>query len=63
MTNLKSEQRNLKDVFSCKTFFSTNPRPTSVNALRPNDIEVVGAIGDSLTVNLLINNNILYFFC
>ena len=50
MTNITFQPRNLKDVFNCNTFISTNPRPTSVHALRPNDIEIIGAIGDSLTV-------------
>jgi hypothetical protein len=37
-------------IFQClnnQLFFL--PRPTSVNRLRPNDIEVIGAMGDSLT--------------
>lgn len=49
MDNLTSEQRSLRNVFGCSTFVSTGPRPTSVHALRPNDIEIIGAIGDSLT--------------
>jgi len=49
MENITSERMDLKNVFSCNTFVSTSPRPTSVHALRPNDIEIIGAIGDSLT--------------
>lgn len=60
MVNLTSEQRSLRNAFSCNTFVSTGPRPTSVHALRPNDIEIVGAIGDSLTV-CFINEIFLYF--
>ena len=35
--------------FYCPSFISTYPRPSSVHRLRPNDVEVIGAIGDSLT--------------
>lgn len=35
--------------FDCPGFASTNPKPTSVHRIRPNDIDVIGAIGDSLT--------------
>jgi hypothetical protein len=40
-------------TFNCQIGPLTNPRPTSVHALRPSDINVIGAIGDSLTVNSL----------
>jgi len=36
-------------TFNCQIGPLTNPRPTSVHSLRPSDIEVIGAIGDSLT--------------
>ncbi|RNA24384.1 phospholipase membrane-associated-like [Brachionus plicatilis] len=49
MTNFTAEPRSLKDFFYCNTFVSTSPRPTNVHALRPNDIEYIGAVGDSLT--------------
>lgn len=62
MDNYSSEPRNLKNLFSCNTFVSTNPRPTSVHALRPNDIEIIGAIGDSLTVHSLIYHFIVLNF-
>ncbi len=42
-------------TFDCQIEpLTTNKRPTSVHALRPSDIEVIGAIGDSLTVKMSI---------
>ena len=35
--------------FKCPTLLKKYPRATSVHKLRPADIEVVGAMGDSLT--------------
>lgn len=35
--------------FNCKVGPLTTARPTSVHALRPSDIDAIGAIGDSLT--------------
>ena len=37
-------------TFNCPPLNPSNPKPTSVHQLRPSDIEVVSAIGDSLTV-------------
>ena len=37
-------------VFSCPILPKPSQRPTSVHLLTPSDIEVVGAIGDSITV-------------
>jgi hypothetical protein len=45
------ESIEARGPFNCQIMPSTNPRPTSVHQLRPSDIEVVAAIGDSLTVN------------
>ncbi|CAF1084675.1 unnamed protein product [Brachionus calyciflorus] len=42
MANITSHRIALKNEFKC-------PRPTSVHTLRPNDIEIIGALGDSLT--------------
>lgn len=38
--------------FPCtdKSLFKSKTKPTSVHALRPGDIDLVGALGDSLTV-------------
>lgn len=36
-------------LFTCNVGTSSSPKPTSVHKLKPNDIDVVGAIGDSLT--------------
>jgi phospholipase B1 len=35
--------------FSCPVIAASTSNPTSVHALRPNDIKVVGALGDSIT--------------
>jgi hypothetical protein len=35
--------------FKCPTFIKNYPRSTSVHKLRPTDIEVIGAMGDSIT--------------
>lgn len=40
----------LKNLFSCNVSPVSGQRPTSVHALRPQDIEVIAALGDSLTV-------------
>lgn len=45
----QSRDEGSRAVFRCQVTPSTNPKPTSVHALRPSDIEVIGAIGDSLT--------------
>ena len=37
-------------TFTCQTFAGTGAKPNSVHELRPADISVIGAIGDSLTV-------------
>ena len=43
--------------FNCQidlsSLLTNNNRPTSVHSLRPSDIEVIGAIGDSLTVLII----------
>ncbi len=55
-------------TFNCQIGPLTNPRPTSVHALRPSDIEVIGAIGDSLTVYkkflfiFILNDKLFYVF-
>lgn len=36
--------------FNCPPLSPSNPKPNSVHELRPSDIEVIAAIGDSLTV-------------
>jgi len=36
-------------AFNCNVGTRSNPTPTSVHKLKPNDIDVIGAIGDSLT--------------
>jgi hypothetical protein len=35
--------------FPCQPIPPSSPAPTSVHSLRPSDIKVIGAIGDSLT--------------
>ncbi|XP_013875458.1 phospholipase B1, membrane-associated isoform X2 [Austrofundulus limnaeus] len=35
--------------FSCKNFAPSDPQPSSVHKLRPSDIQVVAALGDSIT--------------
>jgi len=35
--------------FNCSAYGPSSTKPTSVNALRPGDIEVVTALGDSIT--------------
>jgi len=42
---LKSEN----SVFTCPSYPRSSPKPTSVHKLRPGDIDVVMALGDSLT--------------
>lgn len=37
-------------TFNCETFAGTSEKPISVHQLRPGDVSVIGAIGDSLTV-------------
>lgn len=37
-------------TFNCDQMEASKQKPTSVHALRPADIELVAAIGDSLTV-------------
>lgn len=49
MDSIKSEAFARNAAFSCPTNLKSESRPTSVHQLRPGDIEVVGAIGDSLT--------------
>jgi hypothetical protein len=60
LQNEKLDQNESRDLtmqargpFNCQIIPSTNPRPTSVHQLRPSDIEVIAAIGDSLTVRIL----------
>lgn len=50
--------------FPCDTQETrSNPKPTSVHKLRPGDIDIVGAIGDSLTAGFGITAlNILQVF-
>ncbi|RNA03249.1 phospholipase membrane-associated-like, partial [Brachionus plicatilis] len=38
-----------KNIFNCNVLPKSKQRPTSVHALRPQDIEIISAIGDSLT--------------
>ena len=42
-------EESSRAAFKCNVGTSSTTRPTSVHQLRPNDIEVIGAIGDSLT--------------
>ena len=42
-------EESSRATFKCSTGSSSNPKPTSVHKLKPNDIDVIGAIGDSLT--------------
>lgn len=42
-------------TFYCQPMSASNGKPKSVHALRPADIEVVAAIGDSLTVSVDIS--------
>jgi hypothetical protein len=50
MDNVDSRM-DLRNVFTCNTA-NTSPKATNVHALKPNDIDIIGAIGDSLTVKI-----------
>lgn len=39
--------------FNCQPLPSSSQKPVSVHALRPGDIEIVAAVGDSLTVRYI----------
>ena len=45
------EKLELRKIYPCPTYsiFNCLPRPDSVHKLLPNNIEVIGAMGDSLT--------------
>ena len=45
----QTEESSRASAFKCVVTANTNGRPTSVHKVRPADIEVIGAIGDSLT--------------
>lgn len=47
---LYQTESTIKSSFDCKVPSRSPTRPTSVNALRPGDIDIIGAVGDSLTV-------------
>lgn len=51
-TVLQTVQEPIAGSFPCSTRESRSPTPpTSVHKLRPGDIDVVGAMGDSLTAS------------
>lgn len=65
ISNEHLQQRRIEigAYFNCEIKDASNSTPISVNALRPADIGVVAAIGDSLTVRIsfslfLVNNGI-----
>lgn len=47
----KDNELATRATFPCTPFPRSNPKPTSVHKLQPADIDVIAAIGDSLTVN------------
>lgn len=49
-TDLGTRQSKAVATFNCPPLNPSNPKPTNVHQLRPSDVEVVAAIGDSLTV-------------
>lgn len=50
--------KSLKNRFKCNVPSASGSRPSSVHALKPQDIEIIAALGDSLTVFLeFINSN------
>lgn len=51
-SRLASGSRAIVAPFNCPPFNPSSSKPTNVNELRPGDIEVVAAIGDSLTVKI-----------
>jgi len=55
VVTIKQEEIGLTN-FSCQTFGPSSPKPTSVHKLRVSDIDVVAAIGDSLTAGFGANS-------
>ena len=47
---INQSAKSLRNRFKCNVPNVSGTRPTSVHALRPEDIEIVAALGDSLTV-------------
>lgn len=49
-----------EDMFPCKYLDKSKKRPKSVHKLRPGDIDVVGALGDSITSGIgVLGKNLL----
>ena len=55
----KINDQSISSTFNCKV--ESFPKSSSINALRPTDIDVIGAIGDSLTVNNLKKATLIFF--
>ncbi|XP_047243288.1 phospholipase B1, membrane-associated-like isoform X3 [Girardinichthys multiradiatus] len=49
--------KNWGSDFSCNNFATSDSQPTSVHKLRPSDIQVVAALGDSLTAGTGAKSN------
>ena len=47
----RGELESKAATFTCSIPPKSNPKPTSVHKLQPGDIDIIAAIGDSLTVN------------
>ncbi len=47
---------DMRAVFNCPILPKPSQRPKSVHSLTPSDIEVVGAIGDSITVGITFSS-------
>ncbi len=48
---------------SCSTGGRSSAKPTSVHQLKPGDIDVMGALGDSITVSFLTSISIIIHYC